>query len=137
MFEVLEKEMVISVCMFACLLLSLFTRVFLGVLYQNMIRETDNMASTENKLLKQCKLKFANCFELSGGVPNVSVFVDKFINHLSLGHLSFGMLYHFSGQAMLLSVVFSGIGSCRSIVKGRVLGDILPFYIVSFIGLYL
>ena len=85
MFEVLEKEMVISVCMFACLLLSLFARVFLGVLYQNMIRETDNMASTENKLLKQCKLKFANCFELSGGVPNVSVFVDKFINHLSLG----------------------------------------------------
>lgn len=137
MFEVLEKEMVISVCMFACLLLSLFTRVFLGVLYQNMIRETDNMASTENKLLKQCKLKFANCFELSGGVPNVSVFVDKFINHLSLGHLSFGMLYHFSGQAMLLSVVFSGIGICRSIVKGRTLGDILPFYIVSFIGLYL
>lgn len=137
MFEVLEKEMVISVCMFACLLLSLFARVFLGVLYQNMIRETDNMASTENKLLKQCKLKFANCFELSGGVPNVSVFVDKFINHLSLGHLSFGMLYHFSGQAMLLSVVFSGIGICRSIVKGRTLGDILPFYIVSFIGLYL
>lgn len=27
MFEVLEKEMVISVCMFACLLLSLFARV--------------------------------------------------------------------------------------------------------------
>lgn len=62
---------------------------------------------------------------------------NKFINHLSLGHLSFGMLYHFSGQAMLLSVVFSGIGICRSIVKGRTLGDILPFYIVSFIGLYL
>ena len=38
---------------------------------------------------------------------------------------------------MLLSVVFSGIGVCRSIMDGHTLGAILPFYIVSFLGLYL
>ena len=95
------------------------------------------MASTDNKLLKQCKTKFSNCYELNNGISNVSVFVDKFLNRLSLGPFSFEMLYHLSGQLMLLSVVFSGVGICRSILAGHTLGAILPFYIVSLLGLYL
>lgn len=137
MFDVFLEEKVITACMLGCLVLSIFLKVLLGLLYQNMIRAADNMATTKNKQLKQCKLKFANCFELSGGVPNIPVFVDKFLNRLSLGHLSFRLLYHLSGQTMLLSVVFSGAGVCRSIMRGQTLGNILPFYIVSFFGLYL
>ena len=137
MFDIFIEEKVITGFMLGCLVLSLFLRIFLGLLYQNMIREADNMATTKNKVLKQCKLKFANCYQLSNGVANIPVFVDKFMNRLSFGHLSFSMMYHLSGQAMLLSVVFSGVGICRCIVGGKTLGDILPFYIVSFLGLYL
>ena len=137
MFDVFMEEKVMSALMLACMALSIFLRVFLGLLYQNMIKEADNMASTNNKMLKQCKLKFANCYQLSNGVANIPVFVDKFINRLSIGRLSFNMMYHLSGQAMLLSVVFSGIGICRRILDGSTLGDILPFYIASFLGLYL
>ena len=137
MFDVFMEEKVISVLMLACMVLSIFLRVFLGLLYLNMIKETDNMASTNNKMLKQCKLKFANCYQLSNGVANIPVFVDKFLNRLSFGRISFSMMYHLSGQAMLLSVVFSGVGICRRIMSGSTLGDILPFYIVSFLGLYL
>ena len=118
------------------LVLSILTRLGLGMLYQRLIKETDNMAATENKMLKQCKLKFANCFQLNHGVANISVFVDKFLNRLTIGHLSFDGIYHLSGQLMLLSVVCSGIGVCKSIIQGRMLGEILPFYIVSFLGLY-
>lgn len=137
MFDIFKEEKVITGLMLGCLVLSIFLRIFLGLLYQNMIREADNMATTKNKMLKQCKLKFANCYQLSNGVANIPVFVDKFLNRLSFGHLSFSMMYHLSGQAMLLSVVFSGVGICRCIVGGKTLGEILPFYIVSFIGLYL
>lgn len=137
MFDIFMEEKVMTALMFSCLVLSIFLRVFLGLLYQNMIREADNMAATNNKMLKQCKLKFANCYQLSNGVANIPIFVDKFINRLSLGHISFDMMYHLSGQAMLLSVVFSGVGICRCIIRGRTLGAILPFYIASFIGLYL
>lgn len=137
MFDIFKEEKVITGLMLGCLVLSIFLRIFLGLLYQNMIREADNMATTKNKMLKQCKLKFANCYQLSNGVANIPVFVDKFLNRLSFGHLSFSMMYHLSGQAMLLSVVFSGVGICRCIVGGKALGEILPFYIVSFIGLYL
>ena len=137
MFTILMEEKLISGLMLGCLVLSLFLRIFLGLLYQNMIREADNMATTRNKTLKQCKLKFANCYQLSNGVANIPVFVDKFLNRLSFGLMSFSLMYHLSGQAMLLSVVFSGVGISKSISAGKTLGEILPFYIVSLLGLYL
>ena len=74
---------------------------------------------------------------MSNGVANIPVFVDKFLNRIKWGPFTFETLYHLSGQAMLLSVVSAGAGICRSIMAGRTLGDILPFYIVSFFGLYL
>lgn len=137
MFRIFQEEKMITICMLVLGGFSIFIRVLLGMLYQNMIRETDNMASTENKLLKQCKMKFANCYQLNNGVANIPVFVDKFLNRLSLGPLPFGTMYHLSGQAMLLSVVCAGIGVCKGIMDGRMLGEILPFYIASFFGLYL
>lgn len=137
MFQIFQEEMVVTICMMSFLVVSIFLRTLLGFLYQNMIKETDNMAATENKLLRQCKLKFANCYQLNNGVANIPIFVDKFMNRLALGPFSFSTMYHLSGQTMLLSVVCSGIGVCRSILNGKMLGEILPFYIVSFIGLYL
>ncbi len=137
MFRIFEEEKIITICMLVFLGLSIFIRVLLGYLYQSMIRETDNMAATENRLLKQCKTKFTNCYQLNQGVSNIPVFVDKFLNRLALGPFSFLTLYHLSGQSMLLSVLSAGIGICKSIMDGRMLGEILPFYIISFFGLYL
>lgn len=137
MFRIFQEEKIITICMFLFLGVSIIIRTLLGYLYQNMIKEADNMASTENKLLKQCKTKFTNCFQLNNGVANIPVFVDKFLNRLAFGPFSFGTLYHISGQAMLLSVVSAGIGICKGIMDGRMFGEILPFYIVSFFGLYL
>lgn len=137
MFRVFQEEKIVTACMFTLLAISVFLRVLQGLLYQNMIKESDNMASTENKMLKQCKLKFANCYQMSNGVANIPVFVDKFLNRMKWGPFTFETLYHLSGQAMLLSVVSAGAGVCKSILAGRTLGDILPFYIVSFFGLYL
>lgn len=137
MFRVFQEEKIVTVFMLSFLLISVFLRIVLGMLYQNMIKESDNMAATENKMLKQCKLKFANCYQMNNGVANIPIFVDKFLNRMRLGPLTAETLYHLSGQAMLLSVVAAGVGVCRSIMAGRTLGDILPFYIVSFFGLYL
>ena len=137
MFRVFQEEKIVTAFMLSFLLISVFLRIVLGMLYQNMIKESDNMAATENKMLKQCKLKFANCYQMNNGVANIPIFVDKFLNRMRLGPLTAETLYHLSGQAMLLSVVAAGVGVCRSIMAGRTLGDILPFYIVSFFGLYL
>ncbi len=137
MFQVFEEEKWITLAMVLTLIGSILGRIIIWILYQNMIKETDNMSATTNKILKKCKLKFANCYQLNGGVANVPVFVDKFMNRLTIGPLTFDGYYHLSGQMVMLSVLFSGIGICKSIIEGRTLGDILPFYIFSFAGLYL
>lgn len=109
----------------------------IGVLYQKMIKETENMSATKNKLLKQCKLKFANCYQLNKGVANIPVFVDKFISKVSIMRISLRSMQHLSGQLMLLTVVVAGVGACREIIQGETVGKVLPYYIVSFLGLYI
>lgn len=115
---------------------SIICQIIIGVLFQKMIRETDNMAATENKLLKQCKLKFSNCYQLNEGMVNVPVFVDKFLNRIRFAGISLTNLGHLSGQLMLLSVLAAGIGICQGIIAGETLGELLPFYIISLFGLY-
>ncbi len=137
MLQIFGEEKWVSLAMIITLAAGILGRIIIWILYQNMIKETDNMSATNNKVLKQCKLKFANCYQLNGGVSNVSIFVDKFMNRLTLGPLTFEGYYHLSGQLVLLSVLFSGIGVCKSIIGGRTVGEILPFYIFSFGGLYL
>lgn len=137
MFTIFKEEKVITTGILVFLCLSVLVRLMLAWMYHTMIRETDNMATTGNRLLKQCKVKFANCYQLNGGVSNIPVFVDKFLNRLSFGHLSFDAWYHLSGQCMLFSVIFAGVGICKGILDGRMLSEILPFYIASFLGLYL
>lgn len=137
MFKILLEEKWITIVMFLLMAGSLFARIFLGGMYSAMIRETDNMAGTENKVLKQCKLKFANCYRMNGSVANVNVFVEKFLQRLSLGPISFDGLYRISSQLMLLSVGFAGFGACREIGKGKSISAVLPFYIAAFVGLYL
>lgn len=137
MFTIFKEEKVITAGILVFLCLSVLVRLMLAWMYHTMIRETDNMETTGNRLLKQCKVKFANCYQLNGGVSNIPVFVDKFLNRLSFGHLSFDAWYHLSGQCMLFSVIFAGVGICKGILDGRMLGEILPFYIASFLGLYL
>lgn len=137
MFTIFKEEKVITAGILVFLCLSVLVRLMLAWMYHTMMRETDNMATTGNRLLKQCKVKFANCYQLNGGVSNIPVFVDKFLNRLSFGHLSFDAWYHLSGQCMLFSVIFAGVGICKGILDGRMLGEILPFYIASFLGLYL
>ncbi len=137
MKQLFMQHTILTVAMVLLLVLSITCQIIIGFLYQNMIKETDNMSSTENKLLKQCKLKFANCFRMNAGVANIPVFVDKFINRIRFCGMTLLGLHHFSGQLMLLSVFAGGIGACRGIAGGQSIKQILPFYIFSFFGLYL
>lgn len=137
MIPIFQEEKLATLGMFISFALSIFLRCFIGIAYQKMIQETDNMAVTNNKFLKQCKVKFESCFQLNHGMNNVGVFVDKFLGRISIGPVSFSSINHLSGQCMLLAVVCSGIGICRGIMGGSALGEILPFYIVSMLQLYL
>lgn len=137
MKQLFMQHTLLTSAMVLLLVLSITCQIIIGFLYQNMIKETDNMSSTENKLLKQCKLKFANCFQMNAGVSNIPVFVDKFLNRIRFMGITLLGFHHLSGQFMLLSVFAGGIGACRGIAGGETIKQILPFYIFSLFGLYL
>lgn len=115
---------------------SIVCQIIIGILYQNMIRETENMTTTENKVLKACKTKFAACYQTNHGVANISIFVDKFLSRIKIGRFTMNGLIHFAGQTVLLSALVAGIGIYRAIVQNRSIIDLLPYYIISFLGLY-
>lgn len=124
------------VLMITFFVVGILSQILIGILYQHMIEEAENMQTTDNKILKQFKQKFITCYTMNGGVTNVSVFVEKFINRLQIGRLSLNMLRNLSGQSMFLSVLSAGIGICRGLSMKSSFWSLLPYYIITFIGLY-
>ena len=57
MFTIFKEEKVITAGILVFLCLSVLVRLMLAWMYHTMIRETDNMATTGNRLLKQCKVR--------------------------------------------------------------------------------
>ncbi len=137
MFQILLENKLLTGIILSLLLLSIICQIIIGVIYQKLIREAENLSTTENKQLKLCKLKFQNCYQMNGSVPNIAVFVDKFISRLEICHISLTGLRQIATQLVMLSVFVSGIGACVGIIAGETLFRILPYYLISIVGLYL
>lgn len=116
--------------------LSILCRIMEGMLLKKLIREAENMSATKNKLLKQCKLKFINCYELNNGAVNVEVFVEKFMQGIRFGRCSLRMIGIFSVQFLALSLSADAIGSLLGILYGETPGSILPYFLLAFLSLY-
>ncbi len=116
---------------------SIICQILLGVTYHRLIRETENMSATKNKSLQKLKLKFTSCTQLRQTIPNVPVFVDKYLNQIRIGKIPVSLLRHLSGQLTLLAVLVAGIGACFGIIRDESFFMIAPFYLISFLGLYL
>jgi hypothetical protein len=112
-------------------------QIAIGIIYQRLINDADTMTGVDSKLLKRCKERFVNCYKLNGGVANISVFVDKYINRIRIWGMSINFLKHLSGQLMLAGVFMAGVGACKGIIEGRRFTELLPFYIICLFGIYL
>ncbi|MCL2050671.1 MAG: hypothetical protein FWG91_02910 [Lachnospiraceae bacterium] len=137
MFQILLENILLTAIIIALILLSVILQVLIGVVYQRLINETENLSTTENKYLKLCKLKFQNCYQLNGNVPNISVFVDRFISRLGLFRLSLNSLRRLCSQIMMLSVFAAGVGISMGIISGETMYRLLPYYILAIVGLYI
>ena len=134
---ILMKHKFLLMIIVLFLLLSIICQIVAGVIFRNLVREAGNMSATDNKLLKQCKIKYSNCYKLNGRVVNTAVFVDRFLQKMRLGHLSLTRISHVSGQLMMLSVLVTGIAICLCLASGDTLFQIIPYYLISILGLYL
>lgn len=136
MFTLLFQHRNFMISILLLLSLSIICQITMGVIYHKLIWETENMSTTNNKALQQLKLKFSSCSKINERVSNVSIFVDKFMNQIKIGCIPLSFLKHLSGQLMLLAILVAGIGACLGISRGENFFTIIPFYVISFLGLY-
>lgn len=136
MFKIVFAHPEFMVPILILLSLSIICQISMGVLCLKLIWETENMSSAKNKSLQQLKLKFSSCCKLHEGMSNIPVFVDKYVNQLKVHGVSLSTLKHISGQLVLLSILVSGIGACKGIILGESIIFIIPYYVISFLGLY-
>ena len=137
MFEIFVRHPYLSMGVVVTVFVSVLLQILIGNVLGRMVNEAENMSSTEDKQLKQCKLKFMNCYKMNEGMENVTVFVEHFLEKVSIGKLKITFVHRMSNQLMLFSVLLSGLGAARGIVLNETIGQVLPFYLFAFLGLYI
>ena len=137
MFTILMEHEILTGLIFFSLLLGIICQIIPGVIYQRMISASDHMAETKNKQLKSCKEKYAGHYKLNGKMVNTGVFVDKFLQKVCIARIKLSFLNHISGQMMMLSILITGLSICLSLASGSTLFQIIPYYLVSILGMYL
>ena len=137
MYQILLENILLTSIIIVLILLSIVMQVLIGTVYRKLINEAENLSATENKHLKLLKLKFQNCYQLNGNVPNISVFVDKFLNRLVFFQMSLDGMRRLASQMVMLAVFVAGVGASIGIIAGETMYRLLPYYIVAIIGLYI
>ncbi|MGL5259956.1 MAG: hypothetical protein ACRC7V_07595 [Lachnospiraceae bacterium] len=137
MFEIFFTHTVISILMILFFTASIILYFIVSSELTQLIHESDKMNNCNHKNLKNCISLYKEIYQENKGILNTSVFVDKFLNKISHFGIKITRWKHMSGQAMLLAVFMAGIGAARGIMIGETLGEILPFYIYSLLGLYI
>ena len=137
MFTILMEHEILTGLILFSLLLGIICQIIPGVIYQRMISASDHMAETKNKQLKSCKEKYAGHYKLNGKMVNTGVFVDKFLQKVCIARIKLSFLNHISGQMMMLSILITGLSIWLSLASGSTLFQIIPYYLVSILGMYL
>ena len=147
MFQILLVESPSSIGMFVFFLISMGILIFLAVNYNQFIKDAENMSITKRRELKAIKTKFLNSYgkketeeERKFSIQeqiNVEVFVDKAINRLKFCGLKVNTWRFLSGQSLLISIIFAGLGVFRGILAKMTIREISPFYLIAFLELYI
>lgn len=114
-------------------LCSIICQVMVAYYMMQMVRESEKPESEKNKYLKKWIEEY---IKEENNITNRTVFVDKKMQQSGIGKFTIFQINHFSGQALLLMIFLAALGACLGIVNGKTLGQILPFYIISLLGLY-
>ena len=91
--------------------LGILVRFIIYGIYRNLIKASDNMANSTNKLLKLIKMKFEACYKLKIGVNNVDIFVDKYMYKYKFCGILLYTWENISGQFLILCLLTGAVGS--------------------------
>ena len=70
-------------------------------------------------------------------IMNIPIFVEQKIHQFRIRKYTLTQMKHISGQLLLFAIFLAGLGVCKDIIGGKTLGQILPFYVICLLGLYI
>lgn len=123
--------------MIVFLSLSIIFQTIAGVMIHILLQESENMGTVKSNALKQCRQKYVNYYKLNGKMINTSVYVDKFVKKLKLLGIPLTRYIQLSGQMMFFFILSTGIRIFIQLSFGKTLFDMVPYYLISILGLYL
>ncbi len=85
--------------------LGLLFRLIVNLVYKHLVKQSDNLGETKNKMLKHIKMKFETCFKLKIGVNNVDTFVDKNVLKYRFCGLLLSTWDNLCGQVLFLNLL--------------------------------
>lgn len=123
--------------MIVFLSLSIIFQIMAGVMLHVLLQESENMSMIKNNMLRQCRQKYINYYKLNGRMTNTPVYVDKYVKRLKLLGIPLSRYTQLSGQMMFFFILSTGISIFIQLSLGKTLFDMVPYYLISILGLYL
>jgi hypothetical protein len=96
--------------------LGVLLKILLHIQYIRLVKASDNMGTSKNKLTQTMKLKFESCYKLKIGVNNVDIFVDKYVYHHKFGGLFLSTWENIGGQVLVLCLLTGSISSILGLI---------------------
>lgn len=125
MTDIIQKQMIAMGVAGICLLCFL-VKMILRYTYKRLIKEARDMGHSSHKLMKTLRLKFETCYQLRIGVPNVTLFVEKYLRHYRVMGIHLRTWENFTSLCVVLVMVSSMAGAIWAMMHG------LPSGIVFF-----
>lgn len=107
--KVLLSAEVFSGIMMGILAVGFICKVWWGLLYLKLVRETDNMNKTKNSQLRALVLQFEKKYQVKKGIHNIELFVDKHVNQMKLSGIHMQNANKMSLSLAMISIIFSCI----------------------------
>ncbi|MDF2609919.1 MAG: hypothetical protein K0R92_1393 [Lachnospiraceae bacterium] len=106
--------------------LGIIVKLILQIKYALLVKASDNMGTSKNKLTQTMKMKFESCYKLKIGVNNVDIFVDKHVYRHKFCGLYLSTWENIGGQVLILNLLIGSISSILGLIyecgKQQILG---------------
>lgn len=113
--ELFNRNLFIYIMVALCAL-GILLKLLLGILYSRLIKASDNMAASKNKLTQTMKKKFETCYKLKIGVNNVDIFVDKYVFRHRFCGILLSTWENICGQILMLCLLVGSISTILGLI---------------------
>ena len=117
MTEWIQKQYVVAGIAAVCLV-SMLVKCLIRYKYRAMLREVQDMGHSKHKLVKSMVMKFDACYKLKMGVPNVSLFVKKYLWHYRMMGLYMKTWENINGFCLVIVMAGSMASGIFAMMQG-------------------